>query len=86
MYKNGLIQKIRAISKFMTSQSSKQTIAIHILLNISRSKDNQAMKFGQLIKYKMRNISDEKPYTKCGRETIPRSFSKKLELSIFLDQ
>ena len=86
MYKNRLIQKIRVISKFMTSQFSKQTIAIHILLNISRSKDNQAMKFGQLIKYKMRNISDEKSYTKCGRETIPRSFSKKLKLSIFLDQ
>ena len=36
----------------MTSQPEKQTITIHILTNISRSKDNQAMKFGQL-------------YTKC---------------------
>ena len=26
-----------------------QTIAIHILPNISQSKDNQTMKFGQLI-------------------------------------
>ena len=76
MYKNGLIQKIRVISKFMTSQSSKQTIAIHILLNISRSKDNQAMKFGQLIKYNMRKVFLEKSHTKCGRETIPRPFSK----------
>ena len=33
----------------MTSQSGLQTIAIHILPNISQSKDNQAMKFGQLI-------------------------------------
>ena len=40
----------------MTSQTRKQIIAIHILPNISRSKDNQAMKFGQLIEYNMRNI------------------------------
>ena len=33
----------------MTSEPGKQTIAIHILLNISRGKDNQAVKFGQLI-------------------------------------
>ena len=33
----------------MTSQSSKPTIAIHILLNISRNKGNQTTKFGQLI-------------------------------------
>ena len=54
--------------------------------NISRSKDNQAMKFGQLIEYNMRNIFLEKLYTKCGRETIPRPFSKKSKLSISLDQ
>ena len=36
------------ISKSMTSQPGKQTIAIHILHNISRIKDNQAMKLGQL--------------------------------------
>ena len=40
----------------MTSQSGKQAIAIHILPNISRSKDNQTIKFGQLIEYNMRNI------------------------------
>ena len=33
----------------MTLQPRKETIAIHILANISRRKDNQAMKFGQLI-------------------------------------
>ena len=32
----------------MTSQPGKQTIAIHISLNISRSKSNQIMKFDQL--------------------------------------
>ena len=30
MFKNGLIRKIRLISKFMTSQSGKQAIAIRI--------------------------------------------------------
>ena len=38
------------ISKFMTSQPGKQTIAIHILLNISRSKGSQTMQCGQLHK------------------------------------
>ena len=33
----------------MTSQPSLQTIAIAILPNISESKGNQTMKFGQLI-------------------------------------
>ena len=36
----------------MTSQPGKQTIAIHILAIISRSKGSQTMKFGQLIEYK----------------------------------
>ena len=71
----------------MTSQPGKQTIAIHILPNISRSKDNQTMKFGQLIKYNMRNIFLEKSYTKYSGETIPRPFSKiSTKLSISLDQ
>ena len=61
----------------MTSQPGLQTIAMHIFTNISRSKGNQAMKFGQLIEYNMRNTSLEKSYTKCGRETIPRPFSRK---------
>ena len=32
----------------MTLESGKQIIAIHVLPNISISKGNQAMKFGQL--------------------------------------
>ena len=35
----------------MTSLPGPQTITIHILSNISRSKSNQTMKFGQLMKY-----------------------------------
>ena len=38
----------------MTSQPKKQTVGIHILPNISRSKGNQAMKFDQLIEYNMK--------------------------------
>ena len=70
----------------MMSQPGKQTIAIHILPYISRSKDNQTVKFGQLIKYSMRKIFLEKSYPKCGRETSLKTFSKKLKLSISLDQ
>ena len=44
------------------------------------------MKFGQLIKYDMRNTFLKKSYAKRGAETIPRPFSKKLKLSISLDQ
>ena len=40
----------------MTSQPGLQTIAIHILPNISQSKDNQTMNFGQLIEYNKINI------------------------------
>ena len=70
----------------MTSRPGKQTIAIHILPNISRSKDNQTMRFGQLKEHDMRNIFLEKSYTKCCRETIPRPFSKKSKLSISSNQ
>ena len=38
--KNRLIKKIRLISKHMASQPRKNTIPIHILPSISRSKDN----------------------------------------------
>ena len=69
----------------MTSEPEKQTIAIHILPNILRSKGNKTMKFGQLIEYIMRNIFLEKSSTKVGGETITRPFSKKSKLSISLN-
>ena len=50
---------------------------MHILTVISRSKGNQAVEFGQLMKYNMRNIFLEKPYTECGGETISRPFPEK---------
>ena len=40
----------------MTLQTGQQIITIHILLNISRSKGNQIMKFGQIIECNVRNI------------------------------
>ena len=64
----------------MTSQPGKQTIAIYILPNISRSKGSQTIKFGQLIEYNMRNNFIEKSYRKVGGETIPTTFSKSLFL------
>ena len=70
----------------MMSQPGYQTVIIHILPNISRSKDNQTMKFVRLIEYNMRNIFLEKSYTKCGGETFSRPFSKNSKLSIPLDQ
>ena len=48
----------------MTSQPGSPTIAIHILPNISQSKGNQTMKYGQLIEYNKRNIFLQKFYGK----------------------
>ena len=53
-----------------------------ILPNISRSKRNQTMKFGQFLENNMRIIFLEK----SGVETSPRSFSEKLKLNISLDK
>ena len=47
---------MRLISKFVTSQLGEQLFAIHKLPNVSRSKGNQTMKFGQLIEYKTKKI------------------------------
>ena len=70
----------------MTQQPGSQTITIHILPNISRSKGNQTMKFGQSIEYNVRNIFLEKSYTKWLGKTSPRPFSGKSKLGISLDQ
>ena len=47
----------------MTSQPEKQTIAIYILPNISKSKCNKTMKLCRLIEYSMRKFYLEKSYT-----------------------
>ena len=56
----------------MTLQPGLQTIAIHIFPNISQSKDNQTMKFGQLMEYKKKNNFLQKLGRKSGRETSCR--------------
>ena len=48
------LSKDKVKFKFMTSQPGKQTIAIHILANISRSKGIQTMKFVLLTECNMR--------------------------------
>ena len=57
---------------------------IHILPNISRSKGNQTMEFGQSIEYKLRNIFLEKSCINFGIETILRLFSKNSYFNVFL--
>ena len=57
----------------MSSEPRKQAIAIQILSNISRSKGNQALKFGQLIDYNMRNIFLKKSYTKMWQRNYSQT-------------
>ena len=45
-----------------------------MLSNISRSKGNRAIKFGQLTEYNMRNIFLEKSLTKCAGEASSRPY------------
>ena len=71
--KNEFIAKLHLISKFIASKICRVIIKIHILLHISRIISNQTMKLV------MRNVSLEKSYTKCGRETRPRLFKKKIK-------
>ena len=71
-WKNDLIRKLRLISKFMTSRPGKQTMTIHILPNISRSKDNQKMNLGQSVECTLRNIFLETSCRKWDRETSCR--------------
>ena len=56
MFKNRMIRRLNLIPIFMAPQTGEQIFTIHILPNISRSKENQAIKFGQLMKYNVRNI------------------------------
>ena len=58
----------------MMSQPGLQTIAIHILPNISQSKGNQTMKFGQLIEYNKRNIIVKKLWRNEARRIVPYLF------------
>ena len=69
MYQNGLIKKI--VNFKFYDFTAWLTIVMHILPNISRSKGNQTMKFGQLKECNIRHIFLEESYTKCDGKTIP---------------
>ena len=60
----------------MMSQSWKKATAMHMLSNMSISKDKQTMKFGQLTEYNRKNIFLEKSHAKYGGATILRPFLK----------
>ena len=51
-----LDKKAKTNFKFLTPQTGWQVITIHILPNISRSKDNQTMKLSQVIGYNIRKF------------------------------
>ena len=70
----------------MMPQTGKKIIAIHILSNISKSKGNQRMKFGQLIEYSMENIFLENSNTNCRENLVPDTFTKNSNLNTSLDQ
>ena len=64
----------RLTSKLMTSQPGLQTIAMHILPNISQSKGNQTIKFGQLIEFNKSNDFLQKLYSKWDKELVSDLF------------
>ena len=75
----------------MTSQTGQKINTIYALPNISRSKRNQAVKFGQLIvpwliEHSIRNIFLENSYAECGGEASPRPFCEKSKLRLSMDQ
>ena len=65
----------------MTLQPEKETIVIHLLPNISRSIDNQKIKFGQLIKKNMRIIFQD-----VVEKLFTDPFLKNSKLSISLNR
>ena len=59
-----LDKKAKVNVKLITSHAAQQVTTIHILRSISRSKDKEAMKFGQLIEFNLRNMFLEKSHKK----------------------
>ena len=65
----------------MTSLTGQQIVTIfHISPNISRNTGNQAMKFGQLIKYIMRNIFLQGLCRKRGGRLVPNLKKKRFKV------
>ena len=72
--------------KFYDATASLKNCRDKHIAQYFEKKDNQTIKFGQLIECSMRNIFLEKSYTKWDRETSPRIFSEKLKLNQPLDE
>ena len=70
-----MVRKLEIISKFMTLQTRRQIIKLHIVASISVSKGKQIMKFDQLIEHYMHSA-----------EYSPKPFYKNSKLNISLDQ
>ena len=66
----------------MTSQPGKQTIAIHILPNISRSKDNQTMKSGQLIEWKKKTFLLKNHTQNMAEKLFPEPFLRNQNITV----
>ena len=56
----------------MMAQAGLETIVINILPNISQTKDNQTIKFGQLIESNKKNVFLQKLCQKWGNQTSSR--------------
>ena len=70
----------------MTLQPGKQAIAINILPNISRSKGNRTMKFGQFIEYNVEIFFLKNHTQHLVEKLVTDPFSEKLKTSTSLDQ
>ena len=69
----------------MTLQPGKQAIAINILPNISRSKGNRTMKFGQFIEYNVEIFFLKNHTQRLVEKLVTDPFSEKLKTSTSLD-
>ena len=68
MLKNLLDKKAKVKIKIYDVTKRQKIITIYMLPNISRSKGNQTIKFGQIIEYNMKNIFFEKSGSNYGGE------------------
>ena len=57
----------------MMSQARQQIITIHILPNISKGDDSQALKLGHLVKYSVKNTFSRAAFKKWDRVTSSRT-------------
>ena len=66
----------------MMSQPRKQTIAIYVLPDTSRSKGNQTMKFGQLMTWHEKYFSWKSDSQNVVGKFFPDPFLSKLSISL----